>query len=81
MKMAMRECWREGIVPMLQMHDELDISVSRRETADRVAEIMRDVVRLQIPVQCDVEFGKTWGLAAKNKETGHMATWEEATAP
>lgn len=80
MKMAMREVYRAGILPDLQMHDELDLSVESRETADKVAEIMRDVVKLVIPVKVDVEFGVNWGRAAKDKKTGHMATWEEAVA-
>ena len=30
-KLWMRACWREGIVPLLQMHDALDCSVASRE--------------------------------------------------
>src|SRR5262249_31392184 len=35
-KLWMRACWREGIVPLLQMHDCLDCSVSSLELAERV---------------------------------------------
>lgn len=80
MKMAMRECWRAGIVPLLQMHDELDLSVPDERTAYRVAEMMRDVVKLRVPVKCDVEFGSNWGRAAKDERTGHKPTWEAAIA-
>ena len=38
-KLWMRACWREGIVPLLQMHDELDCSVSSREQAELVAQL------------------------------------------
>jgi hypothetical protein len=78
--MAMRQCWREGIVPLLQMHDELDLSVPDRATAERVAEIMVGVIELEIPVKCDVEYGSTWGRAAKDERTGHKPTWEAAMA-
>ena len=32
-KLWMRACWREGIVPLLQMHDALECSVATREQA------------------------------------------------
>ena len=63
-KLAMRECWREGLVPLLQMHDELDFSHGEERTARRVTEIMRDVVRLEVPVGVDAEFGVNWGHAS-----------------
>lgn len=77
-KLCMRECWREGIVPMLQMHDELDHSFGEERVAIRAQEIMRDTVTLEVPVMVDAEFGPTWGTAKKNKETGYGATWAEA---
>lgn len=75
-KMAMRACWREGIVPLLQMHDELSSSFSEEGPALRMREIMRDVVTLEVPMLVDAEFGPTWGQA---KETdGYGATFAEA---
>ncbi len=62
-KLAMRACWREGLVPLLQMHDELDFSVSDEATGNRVGEIMRDVVKLEVPVKADLEYGPSWGRA------------------
>src|SRR5215813_2651204 len=38
-KLWMRACWREGIVPLLQMHDALECSVSSREQAEMVARL------------------------------------------
>lgn len=75
-KLAMRECWREGLVPLIQMHDEIDCSFSDRSQADRAHEIMRDVVRLEVPVVVDAEFGRNWGEAGATDDYG--ATWEEA---
>ncbi len=71
-KMAMRECWREGIVPLLQMHDELSSSFSTEAPAIRMKEIMVEVVTLEVPVMVDAEFGKNWGQA--------KSTWKEAVA-
>lgn len=84
-KLAMRECAREGLLPLLQMHDELDFSVFSPEQGARTAEIMRDVVKLSIPIKVDSEYGVNWGRAAmqKDKATGKVvygATYEEAAA-
>ena len=45
-KLWMRACWREGIAPLLQMHDCLDCSVSTREQAELVAQLGCDAVSL-----------------------------------
>lgn len=60
-KLAMRTCWREGLVPLLQMHDELGHSVDSEAQGLRVAEIMRDAVTLRVPAVTDTLFGNSWG--------------------
>jgi len=62
-KMALLACAREGLLPMLQMHDELCFSSSSEHEAERPAEIMRDVVPLLVPVRVDNEHGPDWGRA------------------
>jgi DNA polymerase I-like protein with 3'-5' exonuclease and polymerase domains len=62
-KLWMRACWREGIVPLLQMHDALACSVASPELAERVAQLGREVVTLEVPVQVDLKFGRSWGDA------------------
>lgn len=62
-KLAMRECWRSGIVPLLQMHDELDASHGESRTAELMGQIMRDAVELRVPTVVDSEFGRSWGEA------------------
>jgi len=68
-KMWMRGCWREGYVPLLQMHDELGFSVTSPEQTKRIAEIGCDVVQLRVPMKIDTAIGRNWGDA----ET----SWEE----
>jgi hypothetical protein len=68
-KLWMRACWREGIVPVLQMHDALECSVSSREQAELVARLGCDAVQLEVPMRVDLKFGRTWGDATH--------TWEE----
>lgn len=64
-KMAMRLCWQEGLMPKLQMHDELAFSVNTHQMGKRVAEIMRECITLQIPVAVDEEYGISWGKSMK----------------
>jgi DNA polymerase-1 len=71
-KLWMRACWREGIVPLLQMHDALDCSVESPELAERVAQLGREAVTLEVPMQVDLKFGRSWGDAKH--------TWEDAAA-
>jgi DNA polymerase I-like protein with 3'-5' exonuclease and polymerase domains len=65
----MLACFREGIVPLLQMHDSLDLSVSSPEVAEMVARLGEDVIKLEVPMKVDVKYGRTWG------DTKH--TWAE----
>ena len=62
-KMAMVTCYREGILPLIQMHDELGASIGKERTGIRMAEIMRDAVKLRVPVKVDLEYGRNWGDA------------------
>jgi DNA polymerase I-like protein with 3'-5' exonuclease and polymerase domains len=63
-KLWMRACWREGVVPLLQMHDALDCSVSSHEQAELVARLGCEAVQLHVPMRVDLKFGRNWGDAA-----------------
>jgi DNA polymerase I-like protein with 3'-5' exonuclease and polymerase domains len=58
-KKAMIELYKEGIVPHIQVHDELDISVS--DNSDKIKEIMEHAVNLEVPNKVDYEHGNNWG--------------------
>ena len=58
-KKAMVELHKEGIVPHIQVHDELDISVNGN--ADKIKEIMESAVELEVPIKVDYEYGENWG--------------------
>jgi DNA polymerase I-like protein with 3'-5' exonuclease and polymerase domains len=64
-KAAMVALWEEGITPMIQVHDELDISVENEVQAKRIEEIMQECVSLEVPSIIDAEFGPNWGEAKK----------------
>jgi DNA polymerase I-like protein with 3'-5' exonuclease and polymerase domains len=60
-KKCMLELYKEGIIPHIQIHDELDISVESDKKAKRIIEIMETAVDLEVPNKVDYESGKTWG--------------------
>jgi len=60
-KKSMLELYKEGIIPHIQIHDELDISVESDKQAKRIIEIMESAVDLKIPNKVDYESGKNWG--------------------
>ena len=60
-KKAMLDLYKEGIIPHIQIHDELDISVKDDQEAKRIIEIMENAVSLAVPNKVDYEFGKSWG--------------------
>ena len=60
-KKAMLDLYNEGIIPHIQIHDELDISVESPEQAKKIIEIMENAVTLAVPNKVDYEYGNTWG--------------------
>ena len=64
-KAAMVALHEEGITPLIQVHDELDISVGDPETAKRIQQVMESCVDMAIPSVVDAEFGPSWGEAKK----------------
>ena len=71
-KIWMREVWRAGIVPLLQMHDSLICSVTSREQGELVARLGRECVELEeVPMRTDLKYGRNWDDAKHS--------WEELT--
>tara|TARA_Y100000052_G_scaffold5465_1_gene5054 strand:+ start:100 stop:411 length:312 start_codon:yes stop_codon:yes gene_type:complete len=60
-KKAMLELYKEGIVPHIQIHDELDLSIENDDQAKKVIEIMEQAVTLEVPNKVDYEVGNNWG--------------------
>mgnify|MGYP003134610730 FL=1 len=60
-KKAMAECYKEGLIPLLTVHDELCFSISSEEQASRIKEIMEMCVDLRVPSKVDQELGDNWG--------------------
>jgi DNA polymerase I-like protein with 3'-5' exonuclease and polymerase domains len=60
-KKAMLDLYNEGIIPHIQIHDELDISVESETQAKKIIEIMENAVTLAVPNKVDYESGDSWG--------------------
>ena len=60
-KKCMLELYKEGIIPHIQIHDELDISIGDDKQAKRIVQIMEAAVELNVPNKVDYESGKNWG--------------------
>ena len=60
-KKAMVDLYEKGIIPHIQIHDELNISIKDKSESDKVIEIMENAVSLEVPNKVDYESGKHWG--------------------
>lgn len=63
-KAGMIALHKAGFKILLQVHDEIAVSVYSREEAMQAAEVMRDAVKLEVPSKVDVEVGPSWGEAS-----------------
>lgn len=69
MKKSMKDAWDAGVydelIPLLTVHDEMDVSVPQtkkgNEAFRELADIMKDTVQLKVPVGVDMEQGDNWG--------------------
>ncbi len=61
MKQAIINMHREGIIPHMQVHDEVGVSVHGTEEAVKIKEIMENAIDLKIPAIVDYQLGKSWG--------------------
>ena len=62
-KQAMVDVYRTGKIPLIQIHDELAVSVTGKEEAQSIASIMTNAIDLDVPSRCDIEIGASWGEA------------------
>jgi DNA polymerase I-like protein with 3'-5' exonuclease and polymerase domains len=60
-KKSMVALYENGIIPHIQIHDEVDISVESPEKAEEIISIMESAVELKVPNKVDYEQGENWG--------------------
>ena len=61
-KKAMADCYAEGLIPLLTVHDELCFSVESEEQAARIKHIMETGLPLRIPSKVDADIPALRGL-------------------
>jgi len=68
-KAAMLKIWDSGLMDeidvKLTIHDELDFSIphDKQKCLDEAIQIMKNAVKLEVPLKVDVEKGDSWGTA------------------
>jgi len=67
-KQAMINLREAGITPMIQIHDELNVSYENKQEAVKIKEIMEQAVPLKVPNKVDFEDGECWGDIINNQE-------------
>ena len=60
-KKSMVCLYENGIIPHIQIHDEVDISVESDKKAEEIIKIMESAVELQVPNKVDFDSGDNWG--------------------
>ena len=60
-KKAMVDCMREGLQPMLQIHDELCFNVESDDQVSRIVETMENGLSLMVPSKVDTDLQTNWG--------------------
>jgi DNA polymerase I-like protein with 3'-5' exonuclease and polymerase domains len=60
-KRAMVKLYEQGIVPHIQIHDELCFSIKTEKEAKIIKETMEQAIKLKVPNKVDYESGPNWG--------------------
>ena len=62
-KQAMIDCYKEGHLPILQIHDELCFNVKDNQTAKQIKTIMESAIEFKVPSVAEYGLGRSWGGA------------------
>jgi len=62
-KKAVVNCYKQGYLPMLQIHDELCFSIKDDNDVKIIKETMENCIELKVPSLVDVALGKNFGEA------------------
>lgn len=60
-KKAMLLCAEEGLLPMLQVHDELCFNLEDEDQIEPIVEIMENCVEAKVPFKVDCAVADNWG--------------------
>ena len=60
-KKAMVKLYEAGIIPHIQIHNELCFSIQNEDQAVKIKNIMETAIELKVPNKVDYESGPNWG--------------------
>ncbi len=60
-KKAMVNLYKKGILPHIQIHDELCISIKNKEEGNTIKTVMEEAISLLIPNKVNYKKGSSWG--------------------
>jgi DNA polymerase I-like protein with 3'-5' exonuclease and polymerase domains len=60
-KKAMIDLWKAGIKILVSVHDEIGFSARNAHEAEEGRRLMCECVKLNVPVEADLEIGPNWG--------------------
>lgn len=65
-KRAMVDVFKEGFIPLIQVHDELDFDIETDEEGARIKIIMESAYndRMKVPFKVDMTIGENWGVCS-----------------
>ena len=67
-KKAMVKLYKKGIIPHIQIHDELCLSIDSKEKAKTVEKTMEFAITLLIPNKVNYKIGSNWGNIKEDKK-------------
>ena len=62
-KQSMLDCYKDGHLPMLQIHDELCFNIKDDKHAKQIQKIMQNSIKFKVPSVVDYGLGESWGDA------------------
>ena len=57
----MIEVYKAGIIPHIQVHDELNCSCKDMDEVNEIKKIMENCIDLEVPSKVDPKIGDSWG--------------------
>lgn len=65
LKLGLLSLWKDGLVPLIPIHDEIVFSTADRAQVPRIAQHLQEAYQLLVPTVVDVKYGKNWGEIPK----------------
>jgi DNA polymerase-1 len=61
MKMLLVELYKINLTPNMTIHDEVCKSITGKNEAEKIKDVMENFYKLSVPLKADIEIGESWG--------------------